>query len=131
MENNFFKQVGDNIQSVLVEKNVSQQYLADKLNISKQVMSKIILGAKAINVAEIAQIASTLNVPVGRLLNINGNQRAEHNFSFMDRVKNEKTKEQIEFIKTVIDQIIMLEDYASAKEKSPLSPFSRLCDLTI
>ncbi len=115
MENNFFKQVGDNIQSVLVEKNVSQQYLADKLNISKQVMSKIILGAKAINVAEIAQIASTLSVPVDSLLNMNGNQRVEHNFSFMGRVKNEKTKEKIEFIKTVIDQIIMLEDYANAK----------------
>ena len=70
MANSVFRQVGNNIQSVLCEQDKTQQYLADRLKISKQVMSKIITGAKAINVSEISQIASVLNVSVDKLLNI-------------------------------------------------------------
>lgn len=36
-----------------------------------------------------------------------------HNFSFMGRVENEKTKEKIGILKTIIDEIIMLEEYAN------------------
>ena len=43
MTKNIFQQVGNNIQDVLREKNKTQQYLANKLNISKQVMSKIVI----------------------------------------------------------------------------------------
>ena len=41
---NIFQQVGNNIQTVLKEKSLTQQHLANKLNISKQVMSKIVTG---------------------------------------------------------------------------------------
>lgn len=115
MENNIFKQVGNNIQSILNENNKSQQYLADKLNVSKQVMSKIILGAKAINVAEITQIATALNVTVDNLLKVNQENNMCHKFAFMGQVKNEKTKERIDFLKNVIDEILILEEYADGK----------------
>jgi transcriptional regulator with XRE-family HTH domain len=70
MTNNIFQQVGNNIQDVLREKGKTQQYLADTLNISKQVMSKIVMGAKAINVSEVSKIAFILGVSVERLLDV-------------------------------------------------------------
>lgn len=116
MENNIFKQVGNNIQNILIANNKSQQYLADKLDVSKQVMSKIVTGSKAINVAEITQIANALDVPVDALLQVRQKNEMEHNFDFMGRVDNKETKEKIEFLKTVIDEIIMLEEYGDDKQ---------------
>lgn len=112
MTNNIFQQVGNNIQDVLREKDKTQQYLADTLNISKQVMSKIVMGAKAINVSEVSKIASILGVSVERLLDVEEEPEA-HKFSFMGNVENEKTKEKIEILKTIIDEIMMLEEYAN------------------
>lgn len=114
MTKNIFQQVGNNIQEVLHETNKTQQYLADSLNISKQVMSKIVMGAKAINVSEISQIASVLGVSAERLLTIKERESEMHNFSFMGRVENEKTKEEIGRLRTIIDEIIMLEEYTNA-----------------
>lgn len=116
MNENMFQQVGNNILTILQEKNKTQQYLADKLNISKQVMSKIIMGAKAINVYEISQIASGLEVPVEQLLNVKQDP-ISHNFSFMGRVENERTKKKIELLKTIIDEIILLEEYAGGEHE--------------
>jgi len=93
---NIFQQVGNNIQTVLKEKSLTQQHLANKLNISKQVMSKIVTGAKSINVSEISQIASALEVSVERLIDVKTEPVTHHSFSFMGCVKNEKTKEKIE-----------------------------------
>ena len=65
-----YAQVGANIQEQLSLKGIKQQELADALSISKQVMNKIIKGYKAINVNELAQIASVLgtttDAPSGR-----------------------------------------------------------------
>ncbi len=113
MADNLFQQVGNNIQKVLQEKGKTQQYLADTLNISKQVMSKIIMGAKAINVSEISKIASILDVSVERLLDVREKEAEVHNFSFMGNVENENTKEKIGLLRTIIDEIILLEEYAN------------------
>lgn len=113
MSSNIFRQVGNNIQTVLNEMNKNQQYLADRLNVSKQVMSKIITGSKAINVSEISQIADILEVSVERLLNVKEEETVNHKFAFMGSLSNEKTKEKIELLKTVIDEIIMLEEYVN------------------
>ena len=51
MDNSIFKQVGNNIQNILTAQGKTQQFLAEKLGVSKQVMNKIVSGTKAINVA--------------------------------------------------------------------------------
>lgn len=107
----FFRQVGSNIQSILLRQGRTQQFLAEKLGISKQVMSKIIAGGKAINVAEIRKIADVLNVSADELLLVGVGQEPRHHFSFMGQVKNEDTKKKIETLQTVIDEILMLEEY--------------------
>ena len=113
MEDNVFKQVGRNIQKALNEKRLTQQFLADELNISKQVMSKIIGGKKAINVAEITKIAQVLNISTDELLATTTVESPSHSFSFMGSIKNEKTKEKIMLLKDVINEILLLEDYAN------------------
>lgn len=46
---------------------MSQSELADKIGVSKQVMSKIVKGQKSINVFEIKKISKILNVSMDRL----------------------------------------------------------------
>lgn len=116
MNQTYFQQVGNNIQNILTEQGKTQQFLADELEISKQVMSKIINGAKAINIAEISKIANILNVSTDDLLGVApAKEEAAHTFSFMGKVKNEKTREKIEFLKNVIEELLMLEEYADAE----------------
>lgn len=114
MENTVFRQVGNNIQDILEAQGKTQKFLADQLGVSKQVMNKIIAGGKAINVAEISKIASVLNVPVERLLEVARAREPVHNFSFKGQVKNEATRAKIEILQTIIDEILMLEDYGDA-----------------
>ena len=114
MKNNIYKQVGKNIQDILTAQGKTQQFLADNLGVSKQVMSKIIAGAKAINVIEISKIASVLSVTADSLLEIVTEQEPAHNFAFMGQIENEETKNKVELLKTVIDEILMLEEYADA-----------------
>lgn len=113
MKKNIFKQVGNNIQNILEERSLSQQFLADKLQISKQVMSKIISGSKAINVAEISSIANVLKVSADRLLEANTEEIQKHSFSFMGSITNENTREKISMLKNVIDEILLMEEYAN------------------
>ena len=112
MVDTFFKQVGNNIQRILETQGKTQQYLADKISVSQQVISKIISGSKAINVMEITKIASALGVSTDCLLVDEKTQPVIHSFSFMGQVKSEKTQEKIAFLQTVIDEILMLEEYA-------------------
>lgn len=115
MNNTIFEQVGNNILSILSAQGKTQQFLAEQLGVSKQVMSKIISGSKLINVAEISKIAEILNVSADVLLSVKPVEEPKHNFSFMGKVKNEDTKKKIEILKTVIDEILMLEEYVDEK----------------
>ena len=116
MDNAIFRQVGNNIQSILSVQGKTQQFLAEQLGISKQVMSKIITGAKAINVAEISKIANVLNVSVDRLLETSVIQEPVHNFIFKGQLKSASTKQKIEILQKIIDEILWLEEYADAKQ---------------
>ena len=104
-----FAQVGANIQRELDSKSMTQQGLADALSISKQVMNKIIKGAKAINVAELAQIASILGTTTDALLTVKNHPEAPVSLAFMGRIDDEQTREKVELIRSAIDEIRFLE----------------------
>ncbi|WP_321006500.1 helix-turn-helix transcriptional regulator [Hungatella sp.] len=105
-----FALVGANIQNKLVEKEMTQQSLADALGISKQVMNKIIKGSKAINVNELARIADILNTSADELLTVGTEPATVDSLSFMGDVYDEVTRGRINFIRSAIDEIHMLED---------------------
>ncbi len=105
-----FQEVGSNIQRLLKDKGMSQQDLAGKLGVSKQVMSKIISGAKAINVAEISRIATTLAISVDDLLEINNKTDDVEAFNFMGEIHSEHTREKVSHLQNVISELLLLDE---------------------
>ena len=105
-----FAQVGANIQRYLDVRGMTQQSLADALQISKQVMNKIIKGSKAINVNELARMAEVLGTTTDALLMVNGEPVLVESLSFMGTVHDEETLNRVNHIRTAIDEINMLED---------------------
>ena len=109
-----FAQVGANIQRQLDIKGMTQQSLADALQISKQVMNKIIKGSKAINVNELAKIAEVLNTSTDALLTVSNESVVVESLSFMGSVHDEVTLERVNLIRSAIDEINMLEELLNA-----------------
>lgn len=105
-----FAQVGANIQKQLDIKGMTQQGLADALQISKQVMNKIIKGNKAINVNELAKIAEVLNTSADALLTVSNEPVPAEVLSFMGSVHDKVTLERVNLIRSAIDEINMLEE---------------------
>lgn len=109
-----FAQVGNNIFKMIMQRGMTQQNLADKLGISKQVMSKIIKGNKAINVAELAQIASILGCTTDDLLTVSSSViNCEPSHAFMGMIKDDETRAKVELLRNAIDQIQLLEELAN------------------
>lgn len=106
-----FAQVGANIQRELDRKSMTQQSLADALSISKQVMSKIIKGAKAINVSELSKIATILGTSTDALLSMNIDEPME-SMAFMGAIQGDVTREKVELLRAAIDEIQLLEELA-------------------
>ena len=81
------------------------------MGISKQVMSKIINGNKAINVNEIAKIAEFLEVSVDDILRIDSQtDNVVAVVDFMGLICDDSAREKVEHIMEAIDEIFMLED---------------------
>jgi transcriptional regulator with XRE-family HTH domain len=109
-----FESVGKNISYELCKKNMTQQSLADILGISKQVLSKIIKGKKAINIAELSKIAKALSISINTLMNVDLNENVQTpQFSFMGKIKNEETRDKFDKLRNIIEEILYLEDYAN------------------
>lgn len=60
--------IGRRIKSARIEQNLTQEELADKINMSVAFMSRIERGNSKINLKRLTQIAETLNVSPGYLL---------------------------------------------------------------
>ena len=110
-----FAQVGANIQKQLHISGFTQQSLADALSISKQVMNKIIKGNKAINVQELAKIASVLHTTTDKLLSVPSVPIPKDTLSFMGSIKDKKTLERVNLVRSAIDEIHMLEELLYAQ----------------
>ena len=60
--------IGNNIQAELKKENKKQVDLAEEAEVSKQTMSKIMNGAKAINAIELHKISEYLHVSIDSLM---------------------------------------------------------------
>jgi transcriptional regulator with XRE-family HTH domain len=107
---NSFETIGFNIFEVLRDKNMSQTDLAERMGISKQVMSKIINGQKAINALEITSIAKILNVDVNRLIGERETQtQNQEPLVMLMGAVNSNIKNELEFLNTIIVEMEYLE----------------------
>ena len=105
-----FKQVGNNIKKEIEHRGMTQQMLADALGISKQVMNKIIKGIKAINVTELAKISDVLGVSADFLLSAENESVSVSNVNFMGKINDSTEQQNIDFIRSAIDDIYFLEE---------------------
>lgn len=109
-----FVQVGTNIQKKLDNMGKTQQNLADALGISRQVMNKIIKGSKAINVTELSKIAMILGTTTDDLLTVENYPVKSDDLAFMGNVTDDETMEKINTIRSMIDEICLLEELIDA-----------------
>ena len=108
---NFFEQVGRNILSILDEQNMTQVFLAKQIGVSRQVMQKITKGKKAINALEISEIANALQVSIDRMTHkFEVSNDVDSLVLFMGKISNIDVKEKFDFLNTIIDEIVHLED---------------------
>lgn len=108
---NLFQEVGRRIQEILNERNMQQTELANKLGISKQVLYKILHGKKAINIVEIRKIANALDVRIEKLIPAEEEMSKNENpvLLMMGKVSHPNTKEDLQFLDFVMDEIIALK----------------------
>ncbi|MBS3902639.1 MAG: helix-turn-helix transcriptional regulator [Dethiobacter sp.] len=103
-----FEQIGDKIQLYLEENKMSQTELAEKFGVSKQVMSKIVHGKKAINVIEVSKLASIMNVSFDYLMKYEEHQIINPVFVMMGSVSKPNTKDDLRFLDHVMDEMVEL-----------------------
>lgn len=111
MDKDIFKQIGMNIEQILEAQQLTQKQLADALQISKQVMHKIIKGTKAINAYELKMMSAALDVSVDELVADScGDEQDQAIFGFMGYISNENSRAQFKKLQEAAEQISLLED---------------------
>jgi transcriptional regulator with XRE-family HTH domain len=108
--NNIFPCIGQRILQSIESKGMSQKDLSEKIGVSKQVMSKIINGKKAINVDEIARIAAAIGVTVDSLLVLGQDSPPEPVYLMMGSIANVYTRDQVRFLDHVMDEMASLKE---------------------
>jgi len=115
----FYKNIGGNIKRLLQESKMKQIELAKKIGVSKQVMSKITRGKKAIVVDELQLIANELNVTVDELLRgdayIDQDELMLKNL--LEKIKNKDTRKTLLLVNKIIDTLIDMESMLEEEYK--------------
>lgn len=108
----FYVVIGERIQSYLDQFKISQKDFAKQINVSPQVMNKIIQGKKAINALEIQQIAKALAISTNDLVGeIQPSSPITDPVLFMiGKTENEQTKEKLRFLDHVMEQMLRIEE---------------------
>ena len=106
--------IGERIQSYLDQHKLSQKEFAERINVSPQVMNKIIQGKKAINAVEIQQIAKALSISTNDLVGeVQPNSPIiDPVLYMMGKTENEQTKEKLRFLDHVMEQMLRIEEIA-------------------
>lgn len=96
-----------NILKTLKEKQIKQSQLAEKMNLPRQTVNKMLNLTRVISATEMKQIAIILNTTIDSFFEI-----TEENFqqntlrSIVDKIDNEKSKETILIADELINMII-------------------------
>ncbi|MGM0438739.1 MAG: helix-turn-helix domain-containing protein [Bacillota bacterium] len=102
--------VGNRIQKCLVEIGCSQSHLAEELNVSRQVVNKIIHGRKNINLEEIKLIADILGISLKKLVQDENEIEEDPIIAFIEEVDTQEAKDGLNKAKEIMDLIIFHRD---------------------
>ena len=99
--------IANNILILLKKQNKKQQDLAEGIGTSKQVVSKMLNGSRAINAIELSKIATFLNVSMDVLVKLPViPQETSFTLAFMGRVTSDGGKKALEIADTLSDMIL-------------------------
>ena len=108
--------VSQNVLALLKKKEKKQKDLARELGVSKQVMSNMLAGSRAINALELYQIATFLGVTMEKLMEIPVDT---HNINpicaFMGEVNSDRAKRRLEIADEMADMVLF---YARVSENA-------------
>lgn len=104
--------IGERIQNYLDQFQISQKDFAEQINVSPQVMNKIIQGKKAINAAEIQQIANALSISINELVEEiqSSSPITDPVLLMIGKIENEQTKEKLRFLDHVMGEMLRIEE---------------------
>ncbi|MDR7000092.1 helix-turn-helix transcriptional regulator [Neobacillus niacini] len=111
-----FEEIGEKISDFIEKNNMSQQDFANRINVSKQVMSKITNGQKATNIEELQKIADVMNTTVDELIKRKSrtNVIEEPILFMMEKTNNTKIRQHLQYLDFVMDEMIELEELSKA-----------------
>ena len=99
--------IANNIQAELKKENKKQVNLAEEIGVSKQTMSKIMNGARAINAIELHKISEYLQASMDSLMKMSEKlMETSVIHSFMGRVKTEEARKGIQLADELSDMIL-------------------------
>ena len=99
--------IANNIQAELKKENKKQVDLAEGIGVSKQTMSKIMNGARAINAIELHKISEYLHVSMESLMRIPEKAMDTNvTHAFMRRAKTEEARKGIQLANKLSDMIL-------------------------
>ena len=99
--------IANNIIAILKQQDKKQIDLASGIGVSKQTMSKMLNGGRAINAVELKQIADYLNVSTDLIVRIPEKTiDTDVMHTFMGRVETEEAREALRIADKVSDMIL-------------------------
>ena len=117
--------IANNIINLLKKHNKRQQDLAEGIGTSKQIVSKMLSGTRAINAVELKRIAEFLNTTMDELVKIPETlPNLDMVHVFMGKVKTESAKQCISCADEIID--ISIEQLKKVQLKHTESPLHYL-----
>ena len=114
----FNSTVGKRIQECLDKKGWSQSRLADELDVSRQVVNKIIHGRKNITLEEVKLIADKLEINLEELVEQSEEEDKEMDpmIAFMGEVDSQEAKDGLDKAKKIMDLIIFHRDINESRK---------------
>ncbi len=100
-----------NINSMMKKQNKKQVELAEQLDVSRQIVNKMLSGARIINAIELKKIADFLDVEMDVLLTVYENQSMDLVKAFMGKVSSKEAEEGIVIADEIIDMILFQKKY--------------------
>lgn len=109
--------IGRNILNILNEKDIKQTQLAEKLDITKQTLNKIIHGRRNISIDEIKKICDILCVDMERLTNEDDLKEEEQEAIklFMGEVNSKEAKCGLMHAQKIMDMILFHSEIQEKK----------------
>lgn len=101
-----YKIIGERIRKSRAERNLTQEILAEKLNVSVTYIGRIECGTTHLNLARLSEICSILNIEEGSILNGTSTDAKNYLYDEFNELLNDCPKETRKLIYDIAKLVI-------------------------